>query len=175
MKFYLSIIFLTLTFFLNVNAQDSEEISQLTPIRKPTKSELKKLKKLSSINVCPLGADIIDVSITVEPKILSNGKKVTVIKADFRSNSLFFKEIEKEQSLAAINVYGKITSIDEKLNGTFEEAINFVFTKEHKVKLETLLFKRIFELPEGKYKLTFAARDTQTGATGARVVKFEVN
>lgn len=175
MKFYLSIILLTLTFFLNINAQDSEEISQLTPIRKPTKTELKKNEKLSNKSYDPYIGEIIDVSLEVEPKILSNGKRVSAIKAGFSTNSLLFKKTENGELNASLNIFLKIFSNDKKINGTFEETVNFSITKEQLDKSKSLFHWQQFELPEGKYSLILFVRDSQIGVVGYKNLKFEVN
>ncbi len=169
------IVLLSLVLVFNIKAQDSLEISQLTPVRKPTKAELKKQKKLSKVNVCPLGSDIIEVSVEIETKILSNGKKVSVIKAVLKSNELFFKETEKSETLASVNIFGRVTSTDKKVEGIFEDAVNFNLKKEQSNNPTPLFYQKIFELPERKYKLQFAVRDTQTGIIGVRSINFEVN
>jgi hypothetical protein len=182
MKQIVFIIFLSLIFVLNFKAQDSEQISQLMPVHKPTKAELKKIDKLIKKSgwkdiVCVLTTDddFLEIALGVENKILSNGKKVSIIKMRLNSNSLFFKETEKGESLASINIFGRIISTDEKINGRFEEGINFVLTKDQKSKLDFLPYQKMFELSEGKYKLSFVVRDTQTGFIGMKVVTFEVN
>ncbi|MBX7174756.1 MAG: hypothetical protein K1X72_27520 [Pyrinomonadaceae bacterium] len=174
MKPIIFTIFLFSTLFLNVKAQDSVEISQLKPVQKLTKAKLKKLKKLSGDSYDPFDIQTIDLSVQIETKILSNGKKVSVIKAEFKSNSLFFKGIDKEESVASVNTFGKITSNDKNIEGIFEDAVNFVLTKEQIGKLETLFYQKTFELPEGKYKLQFFVKDTQTGIGGLRSVNFEI-
>lgn len=175
MKPFIFTICLLLSFLMTTKGQDSVEISQLKPIQKPTKAELKKLKKLSKDSYDPFDVQTIELSVQIETKILSNGKKVSVIKAEFKSNSLFFKGIEKEESVASVNIFGRITSNDKNIEGTFEDAVNFVLTKEQIGKLETLFYQKIFELPEGKYKLQFFVRDTKTGVVGVRSINFEVN
>ena len=129
MKPLILTIFLLSILFLNVKAQDSEEISQLKPVQKLTKAKLKKLKKLSKDSYDPFDIQTIDLFVQIETKILSNNKKVSLIKAEFKSNSLFFKGIDKEESVATLNTFGKITSNDKNIEGIFEDAVNFVLTK----------------------------------------------
>jgi hypothetical protein len=121
-----------------------------------------------------MDVETIEMSVGITNKILSSGEKVSLIKAEF-NNKLFFQELEKGESLASINIFIRITSIDKKVDGIFEEAINFVLTKEQKGKLDSLPYQKMFELSEGKYKLSFVVRDTQTGIIGIRIVPFEVN
>lgn len=83
--------------------------------------------------------------------------------------------MEKAESVASIKIYGKIISNDKKVDGRFEESINFVLTKEQINNLDILPYQKIFDLPEGKYTLTFVAMDTQKDIAGISIIKFEVN
>jgi hypothetical protein len=144
--------------------------SVIKPVHKPTKSELKKQKKLSKDSYDPIDVETIEVAIGIKTKILPNGKKLSLIKVEFKRTELFFKE-----SIASINIFGKITSNDMRVDGIFEEAVNFTSQKEQIDQPNTLFYQKFFELPSGKYTLRFAVRDTQTGIVGYRAVKFEVN
>ncbi|HRH41192.1 MAG TPA: hypothetical protein PKY82_06065 [Pyrinomonadaceae bacterium] len=182
MKPFIFTVCLLLSFFVTTKGQDSVEISQLKPIQKPTKAELKKREKLIKKSgwkdiICVLGGDfqVTDFYLRVENKMLSNGKKVSVIKAELNSNALFFKGIEKEELVASVNTFGRITSNDKNIEGTFEDTVDFILTNEQISKPTTLFYQKTFVLPEGKYKLQFFVRDTQTGVIGVRGINFEVN
>lgn len=165
----------------NLIGQTSDEISELTPCPVPPKlsnAELKGQKKwkddLRKGKIHYLPSDPIKIFVGVESKTLSNEKTVGKIKFQTNSYELVFREISKEISVATLNVFIKVISIDSKINGCFEEQIKFSLSRDEFGKKKTFSFFKIFEMPKGKYNLDFFIRCVETGLIGQERFYFEV-
>jgi hypothetical protein len=176
MKQVLFIVFLSLIFCLNIKAQDSEEISQLLPCPiqpKPTKSELKWIKKHSGDIIDPSAP--VEIFVGIENRILPNGKKVSLIKSQTSSYELVWTDFgEKGFLVSKLNFFIKISSKITKNENCFKEIVRLSFNEEEVKKNIPILYQKSFELSEGKYTLVFLIRDIETGKTGLQKMNFEV-
>ena len=176
MKFYLSILFLTLIFFGNIKAQ--EEISQLKPCPTPptlTKAEVREIKRIKKESKYIIYGEPIEIFVGIETKILSSEKTVGIIKFQTNSYELTWTDFGEKGSLVTkLNFFVKTTSIDTKFDRCFEGKVRFQL-KEEVIKNKTpILYQIPFELPKGIYTLEFFVRDIETGKIGEQKIKFEI-
>lgn len=166
MKFYLSIIFLAMTFCLNVNAQENNELKPCL-----TKKESKK-NKTNELDFLKL--DPIEVNIELQIQTLTKDKSILVIKTGLNSKELFFGKISDEISVAAAELFIRIRSADNKFKGCFEEELKFNLNKNEVEKGNQLNFTKSFELAKGVYRLDFIIRDKENGKIGIVIKGFQI-
>lgn len=175
MKQIVFIIFLSLVFVLSIKAQDSTEVSQLTPCPVPrqlTKSELKKIKD-QIIHIFP--SEPLKIFVGIEPIILPNEKRASLIKSQMNSYEVVFQDMNNGDFQGRFNFFIRISSIDKRTDGCFEEKRNFTLKKDEIGRKVWLNYNKLFELPKDKYTITFIVRDIQTGMIGVEKITFEVN
>ncbi|HVE55741.1 MAG TPA: hypothetical protein VNB22_02870 [Pyrinomonadaceae bacterium] len=113
----------------------------------------------------------------VELVNLPNGKKgiAASVQTPYREIVFWTKGgIETAQ----LNIYLRITSQDETLDGFFEERLEEFTTAEILAggwKKESANLRKVFELPEGKYQIGIIVRDITTGYRNAKIIKFQIS
>jgi hypothetical protein len=174
----LFIIFLLFGCSLSVQAQDAIKISELTPCPTPpklTKSELKRSKQFAKDVIHIYDFKTLKTFVGIEPVALSNGKKASLIKSQMNSYEVSFMEMNDGKFQGEFNFFIRITSINKKFDGCFEERRNFNLKKEDIGKKVWLKYNKVFELPKDIYIITFFVRDIQIGVNGLEKIRFEVN
>ncbi len=173
MKQMLLTIFITLFAFSFVKAQTFEVVSELKPIPKKVKKFSKKSPKMSYSII-----DETNVEFTAKIDFvnLPNNKKGIAVIVETTNYEFAFQPIG-DKLVAKIYVYGRIISEDKRTNGYFEETINVEMNKNDSEKLEKnpITFRKVFALSEGIYKIGIVVRDLQTGYSGIRLIKFQIN
>lgn len=176
-----SIIFLIFLFsFVIANAQTSETISELTPVPSNVGKFVGKLPGKS-----------LKIAVKTEPINLSGEKWGLALTVQTNYKELNFENIGG-QPTTRLTVYGRITSMDKKIDGFFEERVitsvkidDLLNTREKFVTL-----RKVFELPAGKYQIGIIVRDhflyefsypgdTLLGGTsplkrGIKILKFQI-
>lgn len=175
MKPIILTIFLLSILFLDVKAQ--EEVSQLKPCPIPpklTKEELKKNRKLPRGEFFDVYENI-KIFVGIENKTLPNGKNISIVKAETNSYELTFTNTAENQLLVTkLDFFIRITSVDKKNDGCFEEKIRYSFKEDEVKKKIPILYQKVFELSKGIYTILFLVRDIETGKIGTQKIKFEI-
>jgi hypothetical protein len=173
MKQMLLTVLFTLFACSIVNSQTSERVSKLTPvfanIGKFSKHPPKKIRDLIT------GTYKIQFDVSTEPINLADGKKGIAVTIKISNKELGFEPIGGKQT-ARISIYGRITSKNRKIDGFFEEGFDTVVTEElvSGTNKSPVTFRRVFELPKGKYRIGVIVRDITSGMNGVKVIKFQI-
>ncbi len=158
-----------------VKAQTAETVSELTPVS----SNIGKFTK----NVPKYRDSILGISYKIEFAVkvgtvnLPDGKKAVAVIIETRTSELVFETVGG-QPTARINVYGRITSKDKTTDGFFEEKIIIGATIEELSdvsKMKSVILRRVFALPAGKYQIGVIVRDIITGMRGVKIIKFQIS
>ena len=168
--------FLVLYFFLivvAVKAQTQESISELTPISADSENFRDFAKRLSKSGGW-IHSGKLKFNADTQLVTLPNGKKVVVVTIQTMNEELVFESIENKVK-SKLRVYGRITSKNKKFDGFFEELklIEFADDKDlMKLNKSPVLFRKVFELPEGEYQIGIFLHDTIN--SGKKVIKIEL-
>lgn len=173
MKQLLLILFVALCSCFVVNAQTSDQVSQLTRVA----SNIGKFsKRLPPDRNRIINEDNLKFNFLTETINLPDNKKGVAVTIKTIYNEVVFENIS-DKPTARLNIYGRITSEDKTTDGFFEEKISESaevsdLTKKN-LKKEIVLHK-IFELSEGNYQIGVIIRDIASGIRGVKIVKFKI-
>ena len=148
----------------SVNAQSSETVSRLTPVP----SNIGKFSKNQLNNK-------LKFDVKAEPVDLPGGKKGIAVTVQARYWELVFEDRGGLQT-SILRIYLRITSDDKKTDGFFEERVETQVEREELVDLKEkrVTFRRVFELPAGKYQVGVIGTDMRDGYRNAKIVKFQI-
>lgn len=168
------IILISLLIFFGLitsQAQNYETIGILQPL--PIKKTEKSKIKAEENHFEPYGVDFDARTEAVNLPNLTTGFLLIV---NIPNRELAFED-KNENSEAYVKIYGRVMSEDKKMGGIFEEKL---LIKQNKTTIDkavkTLItYRKIFELPEGKYKIDILVKDDNTGYRGIQSLKFEIS
>ena len=164
-------VFISVFMFVAINAQTSEQISQLTPVAPNIGKFTKKIPKNDSY---------FDPSnLEFEPKVevinLPEGKKGVAVIIQTHYKEVVFESIGGKY-IARLNVYGRIISRDKTIDGFFEERLSETGDIDDLVNgaNKHVALRKVFELPEGKFQIGIIVKDIASGNRGIKVIKFQI-
>lgn len=120
-----------------------------------------------------------DTALTLETQFnyfrQSDGSVLVAFALQTDNNDLVFSDSGGLQT-ARLNIFGRITSIADKIAGKFEDNVSTVATPAElsEVKGRKSAYGRAFILQPGRYRLDLLVRDITSGATGIRHIGFDV-
>jgi hypothetical protein len=184
--FFTSSIFVLIVFSVNVKAQNTEEISELTPFIEWCEkvSKDKEKKDCKSKNIFPKNYfkdNIIDdfeqINFTdnYEIKKLENGESIVSIKIITTYNEFVFEDVG-EKPRANIRYFCRIISKDKKFDSVFEDLSILTSDLQEIVKNKNQIinYQKSFKLPKGKYSILFMINDRLSGNRGIKTFKLEI-
>jgi hypothetical protein len=169
----LFIVLFSLSAFLTADAQTVETISEPTPVPSNIGKFTKNVRKIKYVEY---DAEKVRFNVKIEPMSLPDGRKAAWFIIQTAASEVFFENIGGEET-ARVNFYGRITSKDKKSDGFFEEKLIVTATVEElgdKSTLKPLILRKIFALLPGKYQIGVVVRDEASGASGVKIIKFQI-
>lgn len=149
--------------------------------RKNWKKERKKLgytKEEWNTSFCPdFDVPPIDVDLKAQYFRLPDGKIATFLTAQVENKELTFVEINNV-STSKVQIFGRVTSVDNKMRGIFEEE-EVVFSKNETESNTSLSgdkqsYVKGLLLPPGLYRIIFVLRDSSDKKTGIKSLPLKV-
>lgn len=173
MKQILFILFAGLTLLSDVNAQTSEQVSQLIPIA----SNVGKFsKRLPPDRNRIINKDNLKFKVLVEPTNLPTNKKGVVVTIKISYQELVFTDLGGELT-TRVKIYGRVTSKGKSTDGFFEERISEIadINELKKGINKEIVLRKVFELSEETYQIGVIITDVESGIRGVKVLKFKVS
>jgi hypothetical protein len=172
-KLIISIVVL-LTFLLNVNAQTSEQTSELTPYSIWLQKQYDETKKIRNADYVVFIKPVrIKIKFEIATKMLKTGKNAVSITAETTADEIVFQEVGEKVS-ARLDYFGRIISKDKTMDGVFEERKDVEVKVENPTNYFPVFFEKTFELPKGKYTFYFRVTDVFSGNYTVKKTKFEI-
>jgi GWxTD domain-containing protein len=159
-------------------AQDSpfEWLARYTDLQRPPKvNDVLEKQLLETTNRGVFEGDSLDVATSVGFFRASDERVMTAITIQTNNEDLQFKDIGGVQR-AALNIYGRVTSVVGRRVTTFEDPVTTDATVEEltTIKDRKSAYQRVLPLAPGTYKVDVLVRDINSGTQQMKQIGFTV-
>jgi GWxTD domain-containing protein len=148
----------------------------LTDLQRPPQVKYADLQSSLAGGDSPLiGDDPLDFDVRVDYFRQTDDKVVTAFTIQADNSDLVFKDSGGVQT-ATLNIFGRITAVNGKRSGIFEDPVTTSATVEEleEARNRKSAYQKAYPLAPGTYKVDVVVRDVESGKKGVKSIGFTV-